>query len=92
MDVVHRNSTFLVYKTSDAVVIRIRGYANYLNASVLSNFLKRIEAAHHKRYCILFDECDGLDSTCLGVLAGLLLRLKKGNGFCLFCGLKPRPL
>ena len=92
MGAVHRDSAFFAYKTADAVVIRIKGYANYLNASILSNFLKRMEASHHRRYCILFEECDGLDSTCLGILAGLLLRLKKGNGVCLFCGLKPRPL
>lgn len=92
MGAVHKDSAFLAYKTADAVVIRIKGYANYLNASVLSNFLKRMEVSNHKRYCILFEECDGLDSTCLGILAGLLLRLKKENGVCLFCGLKPRPL
>lgn len=92
MGSVLKNSAFFAYKTADAVVIRIKGYANYLNASVLSNFLKRMQDLHHKRYCILFEECDGLDSTCLGVLAGLLLRLKKENGICLFCGLKPRPL
>ena len=92
MGAIHRDSAFFAYKTADAVVIRIKGYANYLNVSVLSNFLKRMEASYHKRYCILFEECDGLDSTCLGILAGLLLRLKKGNGICLFCGLKPRPL
>ena len=92
MDVVHRNSVFFAYKTTDAVVIQIKGYANYLNASVLSNFLKKMETLPHKRYCILFEECDGIDSTCLGILAGLLLRLKAQNGICLFCGLKPRPL
>lgn len=92
MDAVHRNSAFFAYKTADAVIIHIKGYANYLNASLLSNFIKQTEKSHYKRYCILFEECDGLDSTCLGVLAGLLLRLKKQNGICLFCGLKPRPL
>ena len=92
MGAFHRNSAFFAYKTTDAVVIQIKGYANYLNASVLSNFLKQTEIAHHKRYCILFEECDGIDSTCLGVLAGLLLKLKQENGICLFCGLKPRPL
>lgn len=92
MDAVHKDSVFFAYKTADAVVIHIKGYANYLNASVLSHFLKRTEDLHYKKYCILFEACDGLDSTCLGVLAGLLLRLKKQNGICLFCGLKPRPL
>lgn len=92
MGVADKDSTFFAYKTADAVVIRIKGYANYLNASVLSNFLERMEASHHNRYCILFEECDGLDSTCLGILAGLLLRLKRRDGLCLFCGLKPRPL
>ena len=92
MCAIHKDSVFFAYKTADAVVIRIKGYANYLNVSVLSNFLKRMETSQHKRYCILFEECDGLDSTCLGVLAGLVLRLKKENGICLFCGLKSRPL
>ncbi len=92
MGAVHKDSAFSAYKTSDAVVIRIKGYASYLNASVLSNFLRKMETSRHKRYCILFEECEGLDSTCLGILAGLLLRLKKQNGICLFCGLKSRPL
>ena len=80
MDANHRNSAFFCCKAADAVIIRIRGYASYLNASLLSNFIKQTEKLHYKRYCILFEECDGLDSTCLGILAGLLLRLKKQNG------------
>ena len=72
--------------------MRIKGVANYSNAPLFNKFLSKTLAHNHKRYCIIFDECTGIDSTCLGILAGLLLKLRANHGICLFCGLKPRQL
>lgn len=82
---------FFAYKGIVSIVIKIKGNANYLRAPEFDQFLKSTLDTC-KRYCILFEECTGLDSTCLGILAGLLLRLKKIDGVCFFCGLKPRQL
>ena len=91
MEYFEKAPVFFAYKGIDSVVIKIKGNANYLRASEFDQFLKSTLKTY-KRYCILFEECTGLDSTCLGILAGLLLKLKKIDGICFFCGLKPRQL
>lgn len=83
---------FSVCQTFDSVIIQIKGKANYQNASLLSKFLEKTLYHNFKKYCISFYECIEIDSTCLGILAGLLLKLQKINGVCLFCGLKERQL
>ena len=92
MDSFAREPVFFAYKTADSVIVQVKGYADYLSAPVLKGFLSDISVRNCNRFCFLFDECDGIDSTCLGLLAGLALRLKKLGGICLFCGLKARQL
>ncbi len=89
MDIFEDSPVFFAYKSKDAIIIKIKGNANYLHAPEFDKFLKST-LNNYKRYCIMFDECTALDSTCLGILAGLLLNLKKVDGVCFFCGLKPR--
>lgn len=87
-----KQAVFNVCQTFDSVIIQIKGKANYLKAPLLNAFLEQTLSSHFKKYCVLFNECTGIDSTCLGILAGLLLKLKKDNGICLFCGLQERQL
>ncbi len=91
MEYSEKAPVFFAYKGIDSIVIKIKGNANYLRAPEFDQFLKSTLNTY-KRYCILFEECTGVDSTCLGILAGLLLKLKKIDGVCFFCGLKPRQL
>lgn len=86
------SSTFFAYESIDFVIVRIKGFANYSNAPLFNKFLSRTLDRNYIKYCIIFDECTGIDSTCLGILAGLLLKLRAKHGICLFCGLKPRQL
>ena len=91
MEVFDKTPVFFACKTTDAVILKIKGNANYLHATEFDRFLKTT-LEKYKRYCIIFDECTSLDSTCLGILAGLLLKLKKVDGICFFCGLKQRQI
>lgn len=86
------DSVFLACKTTDSIIIQIVGFANYTRAASFSDFIKQTLEQNYRKYCILFKDCSGIDSTCLGVLAGLLLTLKRCGGLCLFCGLQPRQL
>lgn len=86
------SSVYLACKTRDSIIIQIQGEANYQNAGVLDEFLKNTLQLNYKKYCFFFEKCMQIDSTCLGILAGLLLQLKKVDGVCLFCGLQERQL
>lgn len=92
MEVDTIQAVFNVCQTFDSIIIQIKGKADYLNAPLLNAFLEQTLCYNFKKYCVLFQECTGIDSTCLGILAGLLLKLKKSNGVCLFCGLRERQL
>ena len=89
MEYSEKSPVFFAYKGIDAIILKIKGNATYLHAPEFDQFLKSTLGIY-KRYCIMFEECTSLDSTCLGILAGLLLKLKKIEGVCFFCGLKPR--
>ena len=91
MEYSEKSPVFFAYKGADAIILKIKGNANYLHAPEFDLFLKST-LGFYKKYCIIFEECTSLDSTCLGILAGLLLKLKKLDGICFFCGLKPRQL
>lgn len=91
MEYSEKSPVFFAYKGIDAIILKIKGNANYLHAPEFDEFLKSTLGSY-KKYCIMFEECTSLDSTCLGILAGLLLKLKKIEGVCFFCGLKPRQL
>ena len=92
MEVNNTQAVFSVCQTFDSIIIQIKGKADYLKAPLLNAFLEQTHCYNFKKYCVLFQECTGIDSTCLGILAGLLLKLKKDNGICLFCGLQERQL
>ena len=84
------SANYLVCKTEDSILIKIQGNANYLNVLPLKDFLD-YTLTKYDRYCIFFEACTGLDSTVLGILASLLLKLKQKSGVCIFCGLQSRP-
>lgn len=62
---------------SDPVVVRVRGRACFQNSACLRDFV--MEMLHQKRTRFVFDfqECTSMDSTFLGVVAGIALDLKK---------------
>jgi len=84
--------TFLVSAYSDPIVVRINGKANYLNCNSFREFIEQMlsEGRHH--FLVDFENCQGMDSTFLGILAGTALELKKQNppGKMILCKLSER--
>ena len=73
------DSIYLVNAYSDPVIIKFRGRASYLNCSPLMSFFKKTIEAGNIRFVVDFDECIGIDSTVLGILAGIGLKLRKAS-------------
>lgn len=71
--------TFLVSAYSDPIVVRINGKANYLNCNAFREFIEQMLSQGRHHFLVDFDNCQGMDSTFLGILAGTALELKKQN-------------
>ena len=65
---------FIVSTDSDPVIIKINGKANYLNCSPMNDFFDHILDRGVVSFLIDFTNCQGMDSTFLGVLAGVATR------------------
>jgi anti-anti-sigma regulatory factor len=70
---------YLVDAYSDPVVIRIEGRASFLNSACLRDFVGQMLKSGKSRFVIDFLRCTSMDSTFLGVLAGLAFELRKSN-------------
>lgn len=68
---------YLVDAYSDPVVIRVEGRASFHNSASLSDFFADCLARGKKNFVVDFRKCEGMDSTFLGVLAGVALKLRK---------------
>ncbi|MBP8256595.1 MAG: STAS domain-containing protein [Opitutaceae bacterium] len=65
--------------SSDPVAIRIEGRASFQNSACLQDFIKALLSQGRSRFSIDFSGCTGMDSTFLGVLAGIALQVRKLN-------------
>ena len=85
---------FLVDAGSDPVVVRIEGRANFKNCSCLRDFVTTMIHSGKRRFIFDFKECDTVDSTFLGVLAGAAIELKKSvpSGSLVAARVEPRNL
>jgi len=68
---VNKESIYQVCATNEEVFVRIKEKASYLNCAPLRSFL------HEMVKVIDFENCSSMDSTFLGILVGLSLKLKK---------------
>lgn len=68
---------YLVDAYSDPVVVRIDGRANFQNSACLRDFASEMLRRGKNRFVVDFQQCTSMDSTFLGVLAGLALELRK---------------
>lgn len=86
--------TFLVDATSDPVAIRVEGRASFQNSACLNDFFNELIGRGKTRFVMDFAECTSMDSTFLGVLAGLALQLRKQtpSGSLVLCRLGSRNL
>lgn len=69
--------TFLVSAYSDPVVVQVNGKANYLNCNAFREFIEKVIAKGSRKLFIDFEDCKGMDSTFLGILAGTAIQLRK---------------
>lgn len=69
--------SFLVDAYSDPVVVRIVGRASFQNSGCLHDFFAETMKQGKNRYVLDFQNCTSMDSTFLGVMAGLALELRK---------------
>lgn len=84
--------TFLVSAYSDPVVVQINGKANYLNCNTFREFIEKMVSDGKGHFVLDFDNCKGMDSTFLGILAGTALELRKQTpaGVLIICKLGER--
>lgn len=71
------NSVYLVDAYSDPVVVRIQGRASFQNSGCLRDFILEMLRRGKSRFVLDFQNCAGMDSTFLGVLAGAALELRR---------------
>ena len=70
-------SVYLVDAYSDPVVVRIDGRACFQNSACLRDFVTEMLRQGKSRFVVDFQHCSSMDSTFLGVLAGIALELKR---------------
>jgi len=70
---------FFVDAHADPVVMRIEGRASFQNSGCLRDFVTEMLAQGRTRLVIDFQHCTSMDSTFLGILAGVALQLRKGS-------------
>ncbi len=70
---------FLVDAFSDPVVVRIEGRASFQNSGCLRDFIAEMLRRGKARFVIDFQQCNSMDSTFLGVLAGAAIELRKAS-------------
>ena len=68
---------YFVDPYSDPVLVRIEGRANFQNGACLRDFITEMLRQGKKRFVIDFCHCTSMDSTFLGVLAGIALEIRK---------------
>jgi len=86
--------TFQVDVSSRPIVVHICGRANFLNCSPLRTFFRTMVDKGHDNFLLDFTHCGGMDSTFLGILAGVAIEIRRGDpkGTITLAGLAERNL
>lgn len=70
----------LVAVRRTVALVRVRGRGSFRMGPALKNFGSAAVRDGCRRFILDMDECAGMDSTFMGVLAGLALRLREEDG------------
>lgn len=70
-------SVYLVDTSTDPVVVRVVGRASFQNSNCVRDFIFEMIGRDRRRFVFDFQQCLSMDSTFLGVLAGIALELRK---------------
>lgn len=85
---------FRVDVSSRPILVLISGRANFLNCSPLRTFFRKMLEKGKTDFLLEFSDCKGMDSTFLGILAGLAIETtrEKNKGTLTLTGLNERNL
>jgi len=83
---------YLIHAQGDPLIVKIEGRAHFRNAAPLDEALLRFVADGARRVVIDFHACESMDSTVLGILAGVGLALNEAEppGQMVLAGLDER--
>lgn len=86
--------TYRVNAYSDPVVVKIVGRASYTNTAPLNDFFHCVFKKGRSNFLIDFKDCTGMDSTFLGIIAGISLEARSAQpkGNVALCRLNSRNL
>lgn len=78
---VNAPSAILVGVDGRTVMVRVEGKGTFLNSTGLKEFAKEMTNRGHREFCVDLANCPLMDSTFMGTLAGIALRLRElGQG------------
>jgi anti-sigma B factor antagonist len=78
---VNPNPSILVGTANRTVLVRVEGKGSFLNSTGLKEFAKEMTNRGHRDFCVDLRNCPLMDSTFMGTLAGIALRLRElGQG------------
>ncbi len=84
-------ASILVGVTGKAVCVKVKGKGSFQNSPALKEFAREMFERGHRAFLIDLEECPVMDSTFMGTLAGLALRLREvGSGSLLVFNVNER--
>jgi anti-anti-sigma regulatory factor len=71
--------SFLVNPYVEPVIVRVLGRACFLNSAPVKALFEQLMKDGRRRFIVDFKACTGMDSTFLGILAGLAIQLMRAE-------------
>lgn len=88
-------SSIQVGVNGQTVWVRVAGKGNFLNSGNLKDFAREMVNRGYREFVVDLEECATMDSTFMGTMAGVALRLKElghGHLHVVHCGERSREL
>ena len=73
----NKETHYKVHATPENAFVRVFQKASFLNCAPLRSFFEESMVAGRRNYVVDFQECSSMDSTFLGILVGLAMKLRK---------------
>ncbi|MEP6956221.1 MAG: STAS domain-containing protein [Chthoniobacterales bacterium] len=90
-----QSSSIQVGVNGSAVWVKVEGKGNFLNSGNLKDFTREMVNRGHREFVVDLENCAMMDSTFMGTLAGVALRLRElghGHLHVVHCGERSRDL
>ncbi|MBA2621989.1 MAG: STAS domain-containing protein [Chthoniobacterales bacterium] len=88
-------SSIQVGVNGEAVWVKVEGKGNFLNSGNLKEFAREMVERGYREFVVDLEQCAMMDSTFMGTMAGVALRLKElghGHLHVVHCGQRSRDL